>query len=194
MAGTLQVGTASSPATLTIELPGQVRIEHTAGRPRALAFDLTSLTGRAAIDDDDEDLLESLALDTTENFLYQLDKNAPIRLLGHGFRVAGELGFGAQVDIFQMTIPTPGRRDQQVRVKQFMFDSATGLLRRVSYNIFKNGQLTRINTEYSGYTALNGSLLPGAIIRQENGREVLRFQRTAATLSASVNDSLFRQP
>ena len=194
MSGNLRIGAASSPATVVIELPGQIRIEHNTGRARVLAFDLTSLNGRAPIDDDDEDLVESLGLDTTEQFLYQIDKNAAIRLLGHGFRVASEQGFGSTVDIFQATIPTSARRDGQTRVKQFMFDSSTGLLRRVAYTISKNSQAVRASTLYSGYSAVNGTQVPALIVRQENGREVFRFERTGASVSTLVNDSAFRQP
>lgn len=194
MNGNLRIGAASSPATVVIELPGQIRIEHNSGRSRVLAFDLTSLNGRAPIDDDDEDLVESLGLDTTEHFLYQVDKNATIRLLGHGFRVANEQGFGSTVDIFQATIPTTARRDGQARVKQFMFDSATGLLRRVAYTVLKNSQAVRASTQYSGYSAVNGTQVPALIVRQENGREIFRFERTGASVGTLVNDSAFRQP
>ena len=195
LTGTLQLGAQpAAPATVTLELPGRLRIEHAAGRARVLVFDLTESKGRAVIDDEDEELIESLGLDNAEQFLDQLDERASVRLLGHGFRLLNETGFGSSVDIYEVAVPMPSRRDKQVRIKHFMFDTQTGLMRRVAYTISKGGVSVRVETVLSDYAPIEGNNLPGRIVRRENGREVMRFQRTAAAISPRANDNAFRQP
>lgn len=194
MTGTLLRGAVTSTVAMTWEHPGRFRFEESGGRGRSITIDRSSVNGRAAIDDDDEDVLESFGLDTAEEFLYSAFDTRAARLLGQRFRIRDETGFGSEVDVFEFPSEIRGRRDQAQRVKLVMFDSATGLLRRIAYTVRKGNQSLRIETVYGNYSLVDGNLLPGEIRRLEASRETLRFTRSAASIVARQADSAFRIP
>ena len=192
--GQLRRKTGISTVQVINELPGQVRITETGGRARSLTFDLADIKGKDQLDDDDEDLMESLGIDSPEQFLQSLTPGVSLRLLGHRFRVKGETGFGSEVDIFQVIAPVSSRRDKQIRNKQVMFDTQTLLLRRVVYTVQKGNQTIRTETIHSDYSTVDGHQLAGRTQRLENGIEVFQFTRQTASLVPAASDNLFRIP
>lgn len=192
--GTLARSGSTSALRIIRELPGLARIEESGANGKILVFDFQRLTGRSPIDDSDEDLVESLEMDSTEQFLNSIAPGATVRLIGQRFQVRGEAGFGAQVDVLEMVLPMKSRRDREVRVKHFMFDTRTGLLRRVAYNTRKANQLVRIQTVVSDYTQIDGHPIPGKIARIVNGIAAFSFTTESAVILPAVDDNAFRAP
>ncbi len=178
------------PATIAIQFPGKVRFTDAAGA--SAVFDGENARGKNLNDQDD--LLESVASDSIEAFLGAVSSNASVRLLGTRFAVEGETGFGKQVDIFEVAAPTNSRSDKRLRVKHFMFDSTTGLLRSVSYSAPERGGQFRVRTVYSSYSDVAGQLIPGRIQRLENDVEAFRFDRTSAALTPAAAATQFTEP
>lgn len=194
MTGTLTRAGIQSALRVIRELPGLVRIDETGGRGQALAFDLDRITGRAAIESADEDLLESMEADTAEYLLQMFGRNATLRLLGHRFRVANQTGFGSEMDVYEMVAAVRVRGDAPVRTKHYMFDSRTGLLRRVGYKIAGDTQSTYIETVYSDYATVAGHPIAGKIVRVVNGAPAFTFTRESASVIPAANDNAFRLP
>lgn len=192
--GQLRRKTGTSTVQIVNELPGKVRIVESGGRSRSLAFDLAELRGKDPIDDDDQDLMESMGIDSPEQFMQSLGAGVSLRLIGQRFQVAGETGFGGEVDIFEVTAPVNARKDKLVRTKQVMFDSRTMLLRRVVYTASKGNQTFRTETIHSDYTVVDGHSLAGRTQRLENGVEVFQFTRQSASIVSAAADNLFRIP
>jgi hypothetical protein len=192
--GLLTRGSSSSNLTVVAEYPNTFRIEETGSRSKILVFDGRELRSATAIDNEDEELAEMLGVDTAEVFLAHASRGSAIRHLGQRFRVESEMGFGSEVDIFEITAPVESRRTRAVRVKHIMFDSATGLLRRVSYSTFEKGQALRIETVYTNYSNVDGHRFPGEIRRLENGRESALFVRISAELKPAGPASIFEKP
>jgi hypothetical protein len=191
MTGTLSRKGATSALRIVRETPGYLRIDETGGKNKSVAFDLTELKGKTAIDDDDEDLAEMLESDTAENFLLQFAPGSSVRKLGDRFRVKGETGFGSEVDVYEVVAPVLLKRNKQLAWKQYMFDSSTGLLRRVSYGAKVNGRAVLVQTVLSGYSQVAGYALPGLISRNVDGAVVFRFARESAAVTTAVEDGAF---
>lgn len=189
--GSLDRKGSVSTATITRELPGYLRIDETGSKSQNLIFDLSELKGSASITEEQEDLAEIFESDTAESFLGQLGPGATVRKLGDRFAVKGESGFGSFVDIYEVVVPVSLRRDKKVRAKQFMFDSETGLLRRVAYKAYQSGREVLVQTVYSKYTSAGGHQIPGQITRIADGVTVLTFTAQSAVVSPSVPDGTF---
>lgn len=184
LSGAMKRGSSSSSLQLTNDLPGKVRIDENGGRAKSVVFDLENLSSPNSIEDVDEDMAESFALDTPESFFLQIRYGGALRMIGQNFKVKNETGFGSQVDIFELTSIAATRRDKQVRRKHFLFDFRTGLLRQVAYSATKAGRPYRVATVYSEYSQLEGNAVPGKIQRVEDGAEVFAFTRQTATLAS----------
>lgn len=191
MTGSLNRQGAISDIQVIRELPGYLRVDDRGGKDKTLVFDLTSLKGSAAIDDGDEALAETLESDTPEAFLGRLGPGASMRHLGDRFRVKGETGFGSQVDIYEVVSVVALKRDKQAVTKRYMFDSTSGLLRRVVYAVKSSGSTVLVQTVVANYSVAAGYTLPGRIARMVNGVEVLFFTRTGASVTPAQPDGIF---
>ncbi|MGJ5814499.1 hypothetical protein [Paludibaculum fermentans] len=189
--GTLSRSGLASTAQVIYEMPGLWRIDETGGKGKSLVFDLTSLKGNGAIDDEDEGLAESIQSDTTETFLTAFGHGASVRHIGDCFKVKGETGFGAEVDIFEVVAIVNVKRAKEIVSKRYMFDSNTGLLRRVAYFATVGGKQVSVQTVLSDYAIGGGYMLPGKISRQVDATVAFTFTRTAATVQAAAKDNAF---
>src|SRR5262249_29974060 len=149
------------------------------------------LKGSSAVDNDDEDLAESIDDDTVETFLARFGPQSSVRHLGDRFKVKGESGFGSEVDIYEVAAPINLKRDKSAVVKRYMFDTNTGLLRRVLYPAKQAGNAVIIQTLLSNYSSTTGYALPGRISRLVDGAEVFVFTLTTATVTPAVTDAAF---
>jgi hypothetical protein len=186
MAGTLRRGNVSSALQIVNDLPGKLRLIEVGGRGKTITFDLEKLESNGGIDDVDEDLAEALAVDTIEQFFLQVQSSRNWRSLGQRFRVTGEAGFGAEVDVFEVTLVSNARRAKEVRTKLYMFDYRTGLLRRTADTVTRGARRIRSETVYSDYTQVDGSAVVGKIQRIVDGAETFVFTRQSASLSAAA--------
>ncbi len=189
--GVLVQGDSKTPLRVIRELPGLLRIEAAGGAGNALVFDGRNLTGRTGTGVKDEDLAEMFEIDSSEHFLNNIS-TAPLRMLGQRFHVRGETGFGAEVDLFEMVVPIRFGRETIMRTKQFMFDTRTGLLRRVAYRIQTGPQTFNIQTVLSDYSQAQGDALPGRIDRVVNGTAAFTFVRNSAALLPAAADNAFK--
>ena len=194
LTGTLTGATGASTLRVVREWPAATRIDETGGKGQSAVVTANRVAGRQPLDARDEELLEALDADSPEYFLDSLQSGGAVRLLGHRFLVRGRTGFGAAVDIFELTAPVRARNNKEPAVKKYMFDSMTGLLAEVSYNRNVGGRLTRIKTEYSEYVSVNGHLVPGRIRRVVDGQPVFTFVRQTAAISPALEDGTFDQP
>jgi hypothetical protein len=188
MTGSLTWQGVVSAIQIVRELPGLLRIDESGASNKSLAFDqttTTTLTGTGAINDDDESLAETLESDTAESFLAKFGPGASVRRLGDRFKVKGETGFGSEVDIYEVVASVTFKRDKQPVTKRYMFDSNTGLLRRVVYSANQSGTTVLVQTVLSNYTAASGYALPGRIARSVNGTETFVFTLTSASITAA---------
>lgn len=194
MTGSLNRAGIVSNVQVISELPGFLRIDEQGGKGRSLVFDLGNLRGASAIDDDDEGLAESIQNDTAEEFLGKFGPGSSVRRLGDRFKVKGATGFGAEVDIYEVVSPVGVKRDKQTVIKRFMFDSSTGLLRRVVYRAQQSGKTVTVQTVLSDYSSIGGYMLPGKIARLGDGIEVFVFTRTGGEIRAAGKDNAFTSP
>ena len=190
MSGTLTKGGQKLPVTLTYELPGSIRLQY-GNENRITAFDGNGPKASNSINDDDEALMEALAFDIPETFLFNLVAAQHPRILGFGFSVEGETPFGSTVDIYELTQTVRSGQSAAKVTKQFQFDSPTSLLRRVSYSRIRSGIVTRVHTEFSEYGNVNGNALPGRMIRRENGQVLYDIQWAATVVGAKKDDNAF---
>lgn len=194
MTGSLNRTGVVSTVQIILELPGLLRIDEQGGKGKSIVFDLGSLKGASAVDDDDEGLAESIENDTAEVFLGKLGPGASVRRLGDRFKVKGETGFGSEVDIYEVVSSVGVKRDKQTVTKRYMFDSNSGLLRRVVYLANQSGKSVAVQTVLSSYSNTGGYMLPGKIARVVNGSEVFAFTRSGAAVQAAAKDNAFAAP
>jgi hypothetical protein len=194
LTGTLTRKAGVSAIQVISEAPGFLRIDEQGGKGRSLVFDLTSLKGAAAIDDEDEGLAESLQSDTAEAFLRGFEPGSSVRFLGDRFQVKDAKGFGAELDVFEVVSAVTVRRDKRTSVKRFMFDSSSGLLHRVVYRTEQAGKTVTVQTVLSDYSSVGAHTLPGKIVRLVGDSEVFTLARTGAAVQGAGQDNAFKEP
>lgn len=163
------------------QISGKFRITETNGKGRSVTFDGEKINSKNRLDTEDLELIESLGYDTAEVLLEQ-GINGAVRFLGAQFKVENEKGFGETVDIFEIVSTVNLGERKVTRVKHVMFDSLTGLLRRVSYTDFTKGDSVRIQTIYGKYEEVEGNQLPMEIYRIEKGQEIFKYTRSSALI------------
>jgi hypothetical protein len=191
MTGSLNRKGSVSSVQIVRQLPGLLRVDESGGRNRSVVFDQTTLNGSSAIDDDDEDLAETLESDTAETFLAKFGPGASVRYLGDRFKVKGEAGFGSELDIYEVVATVNLKRNKQRVTKRYMFDSNSGLLRRVVYAARRSGKVVLVQTMLSNYSSTTGYPLPGRITRTVEGTEIFSITLSSATVSAAPQDFAF---
>lgn len=194
MTGLLSRSGVVSTVQIITELPGFLRIDEQGGKGKTLVFNLGNLQGSSAIDDDDEGLAESIENDTAETFLGKFGAGGSVRRLGDRFKVTGAAGFGSEVDIYEVVSSVGVKRDKQAVTKRYMFDSASGLLRKVAYLAQQSGKSVTVQTVLSDYFNAGAYMLPGKIVRIVNGSEMFAFTRSGATVQAAGKDNAFASP
>ena len=189
---TASLSKASGPAESIVwiwELPGRNRIQRGSGR--LIVFDLDNLSKASGGDTLDEEIVEALSEDTAEQFLYKIQNGVIPRSLGQRFRISGKTGFGAECDLFEIDSAANARSSKGSSVKQFMFDSPTGLLSRVHYFTFEGGKRTSVVCEYSNYHLVSGYQIPATITRTHNGVLEFKLDHQTVVLQGAVLDGAF---
>jgi hypothetical protein len=167
---------------LTLQLPRLLRLEGLSPGGQALTFDgMHSLNMTRS----DAALIESLTSDSPDGMLTAIREGAAVRLVAR--RVAPERSRRADAtatpcDIFEVTAHEPSSPANAIRTKIYCFDSATGLLAKTQYSDDSVSPPADVETRFSDWARVDGSLYPGRIERFENG--TLVFSLTANTISA----------
>ncbi len=193
------VGTATDqrgtgPAQLIWELPGNVRLDRQTNAAVPLIFATASgALNASALSQPDRDLLENLAFDTQEAFLYSFRKPFGHRLLGTRFRADDGKSKdynGPFYDLYEILGAVPVAQNV-VRQKWFFFDSATGLLVKARYLVQRGGPDVAVEAQFGNWANQGGKMFPAKIIRTENGTAVFTFQATQGTVGPAVADGAF---
>ena len=161
-------------ARVVSRLSGEVLLEGFKDK-KTVRFD--GLNSAGEIDRVDEALLETFAIDTVEGMFVSLKTGGALQILGMGFGPASSANSsGLRYDIYDVTIPTRTRRDLALRTRRYFFDSETGILVRTRYVDPTVGAGLQVETRFSQWRTVDGSLYPGLIERFEDGRLLFSFR------------------
>lgn len=205
LAGTVTDHLGTGTAQLVWQLPGSVRLDRQTSPSASLVFVAGSAVGSAAgsgvqnasaVPQADLNILETVAADAQEAFLYTFRQKAGHRLLGARFRADdGKTPNyqGPYYDIYESTGQVPAANNA-VRQKWYFFDSTSHLLAKARYLIGSAGATVTVESQYSNWTTQNGQAFAGKIIRTENGAAVFTFTATQGVVGPAVKDGLFPTP
>ena len=188
------------------EFPGKVRLEKRLGeepdpnKDELLVYDgagnLRKKRGTAAVAD--EDLIEMLVYDSVEGFFIGQLEGFATRLLGSRYHRVDDSGsrVGPDYDIYEVInqVRVVGRPLRQRKL--YYFNSDTALLERVSYRLAAErvrGEV-KVSVEVSDWGEVYGQMIPGRMVRHENGVEVVRLEIREAGIAAAAEDGSFSLP
>lgn len=197
LSGTLTRGTESRRAPLQIirEFPARLRLtEQSGAQLRALTFN------RGALEAGEESaafahaLIESLVLDTAEQFFSESTQGAALRFLGS--RVRPDDGSasdytGPSYDVYEVTGAVRIGDQEHRQTKLFYFNSNTLLLELVRYEANRNGSRVTVETRFSEWQQTDSQQVARLIKRTENGQPVFTVTVTAASFAARAEDGIF---
>ena len=195
MTGQFTDAEGSRPAVLTQQLPALVRFEGVNRGGGPLLFD-GERTG-AGLSPAQEDVIESVVLDTPEGLFSTIRQAGAARLIGRNFGPdpKREPNYdGSRYDVYELAAPARTRRDGVLRSKRYYFDAKTGLLESTRYSDRRAGRAVRVETRFSSWTTVSGSSYPRLIERHEDGQFVFRFSVSAVTSGPPQNIKFFRIP
>ena len=200
-----------SPAAVRIlwEYPGKVRIEkrlETGGpiqdpdKQDVLVYDgagnLGKSRGAAALAD--QDLVEMLVHDSVEGFFIGQLEGFATRFLGSRYHRIDSEGnpAGPDYDIYEVVnlVRVPGRPLRQRKL--YYFNSDTALLERVRYRMaaVRGRGSVQVRVEIGHWSEVYRQLIPGLMVRHEDGVEVVRLEIKEAGVGAAVKDGSFTLP
>ena len=198
-----RVGESAVGVRILWEFPGKVRIEKRLGaepdpnKDELLVYDgagnLRKRGGTAGMAD--EDLIEMLVHDSVEGFFIGQIEGFATRFLGSRYHRVDDSGnaVGPDYDIYEVVneVRVPGRSLRQRKL--YYFDSDTALLGRVRYQLSaeRGRGPVEVRVEVSGWGEVFGQLIPGTVVRYEDGVEVVRLEIQEAGVSAGAKDGSF---
>ena len=143
----------------------------------------------------DQDLIEMLVHDSVEGFFVGQIEGFATRFLGSRYHKVDEEGnpVGSDYDIYEVVneVRVPGRPLRQRKL--YYFDSDTALLGRVRYQLSaeRGRGPVEVRVEVSGWGEVFGQLIPGTVVRYEDGVEVVRLEIREAGVGAASEDGSF---
>jgi hypothetical protein len=164
----------STPVQIIHQLPNLVRLEGFKSGRALLAFDGERAIGVATRKE--ELYLETFSMDMAEGMLSSVQASAAIRLLGRDFGPDPKVEpnySGPRFDIYDVTDTVRCRRDPLLRSKYYYFDSITGLLVKTRYHDQSTKPAVAIETHFSMWGSISGSVYPARIDHYEG--EELEF-------------------
>ena len=191
------------------EYPGKVRIEkrlETGGviqdpaKQDVLVYDgagnLGKSRGTAALSD--QDLVEMLVHDSVEGFFIGQVEGFATRFLGSRYHRIDAEGnpAGPDYDIYEVInlVRVPGRPLRQRKL--YYFNSDTALLERVRYQLAaaRGRGSVQVRVEVGNWSEVYRQMIPGLMVRHEDGVEVVRLQIKQAGIAAAAKDGSFTLP
>ncbi len=143
----------------------------------------------------DEALIESFIMDLPEGLFVSVQQGAAVRLIGRGFgpdpQVAPDYT-GPRYDIYEVTGTVRGRQDELIRSKLYYFDSRTGLLQSTRYYDRSISPPVKIETRFSVWGDINGSVYPARIDHYEGGQLIFTFLAESIDGGPSIDQANFR--
>jgi hypothetical protein len=184
---------------IATDISGQLAISgNYAGSAFSIVFDGQSLSvGGGSPGPTDQTLVDTLTNDTVEHFLFGQKSGNATRQLAAQARIDSTTvppGTPAFCDVYQVLDRSTATWWSAGQFKVYCFDSATHLLRSVSYqSTAASGVKTQVQTYFSNWQSAGGTAnsMPWSIQRYENGSLALSLTVQAASLTATANDGLF---
>ena len=191
------------------EYPGKVRIEQpvqTGGEEEdsagegPLIYDGAGILRRSGgrVTRADQDLIEMLVHDSVEGFFIGQLEGFATRFLGSRYHRVDAEGnaVGPDYDIYEVIneVRVVGRPLRQRKL--YYFDSDTALLGKVRYRLGSErgrGEV-EVTVEVSGWSEVYGQLIPGKVVRYENGVEAVKLEINEAGIAPAADDSSFTVP
>lgn len=190
------------------EYPGKVRIENrptTGVEEDTAAQDLLVYDGAGTlrrsggtVTPADQDLVEMLVHDSVEGFFVGQVEGFATRFLGGRFHRRDEAGnaVGPDYDLYEVIneVQVPGRPLRQRKL--YYFNSDTALLGKVRYRLgAERGRGgVEVSVEVSNWSEVHGQLIPGRVVRYEDGVEVVKLEINEAGIAPAAEDSSFVVP
>ena len=188
------------------EFPGKVRLEKQLGaepdpsKDELLVYDgagnLRKKRGTVALAD--EDLIEMLVHDSVEGFFIGQWEGFATRFLGGRFHRRDAEGnpVGPDYDLYEVIneVRVPGRPLRQRKL--YYFNSDTALLEKVRYRLSPERVrgAVEVSVEVSDWGEVFGQLIPGKVVRYEDGVEVVKLEIREAGIAAAAEDGSFSLP
>jgi hypothetical protein len=179
----------SRSVLLILQLPGLIRLAGFSRGGGVLLFN--GDRPRAGLTSAQESVIESLVMDTPEGLFSAIQRGAAARLIGSNFGPDPRREPDSdrpRYDIYELAVTAQTRTDETLRFKRYYFDTRTGLLLSTRYYDQRDGRRVRIETRFSGWSNVSGSLYPSQIERYEDGQ--LDFRFTAKTVSSGPQQDL----
>ena len=189
------------PGKVRIEQPVQTGVEDEDSAADApLIYDGAGTLHRSGgrVTRADQDLIEMLVHDSVEGFFIGQLEGFATRFLGNRYHRVDAEGnaVGPDYDIYEVTneVRVAGRRLRQRKL--YYFDSDTALLGKVRYRLAAErgrGEV-EVSVEVSGWSEVFGQLIPGKMVRYEDGGEVVKLEINEAGVAPAAEDSSFTVP
>ena len=183
-------GTLPVEAQIVYQLPLKLRYSEVGSQSKTLIFDGSRASGSLSADSPDLNLMDTLVADREDFFFFNLIAGCATRFYGSGFPLQGS---NDAFDAYEIVVPDR-LRNGALQQKVFLFDTDTGLLRRVNYHLEKSGGTLEISTRLDGWNKVDGQPVPGAITRYENDVPVLTITIHSVVFGPSQNDGIFDLP
>lgn len=190
--GAIEYQGKNAPITVVKESPGFLRIEIAGSSAKTIVDDLDNLITNRSKDEGDIAIAELFGSDTAEGFLQGIGRGGSLRKIGDGFVVDGTKGFGEMVDVYDLYAPASARDGKPNIQRQYMFDSASGLLSRVRYSMEESGTTVPVQVVLSDYQIVSGYRFPGRIVRIAGRTVTHTFTLLSGTVAPKVNDNAFK--
>ena len=193
LAGTLdRADRGRAAVALVLEFPDRLQLTTDSG---TLVYDGQSSGDiETVLNNADHGLIESLINDSAEHFFKAQVQGAPTRHLGNRFRAddgSTENYTGRYYDVFSMQDRIVMGSSSRSQTKLYYFNSVTRLLERVTYQIPRNGETVKVETQFGDWRKTQDQQVAHQIVRFENGQPVISLTITSATVAARVKDGLF---
>jgi len=164
---------AGDPKRMRVEhqISGVLRVENL-DEKTDIIFDGDVVTG--VRDRSGESLVDTFVLDTPEGVIYALRNGASAQLLGRGFSPFSITAGSAtpHFDIYEITALERTHPGSEMRTRRYYFDSETGILSSTRY-LDRSG--VAVESRFSVWTEIDGSLYPSRIERYEDGHRTFAF-------------------
>ncbi len=199
--GTITDANGSRPANITVQATGLLRYQE--GKGRAIAFGGAGFQGKgSSLSDDDWRVADSLLANFPDSVPLQLARNGgALRRIGAGFRTDDGTTPNYQGPWWTLYAFAPGpwqglSKGQPLQQELLIaIDEQSGLLSEVRLveNMGKPNQKVT-QTRFLSWFQQGGQWFPGAIVRLENGQQVLSFQSQQASVGAEGDPNSITQP
>ena len=201
-----RAGQSAVAVRILWEFPGKVRLEKRLGdepdpsKDDLLVYDgagnLRKKRGTASLSD--QDLIEMLVHDSVEGFFIGQLEGFATRFLGSRYHRVDAEGnaVGPDYDIYEVINQVRLLRRPLRQRKLYYFNSDTALLERVRYRLSaeRGRGAVKVSVEVSDWGEVYGQLIPGTVVRYENGVEVVKLEIQEAGIAAAAEDGSFSLP